>query len=318
MDSLYIGFFHDSTRRGHQCTLRGLEDAYRRSKSTVGFFSADARDDAPPPSTILRLKDDLSPFDAISLDLEFAGHPVLCNALFLLDSATDMTALPWRGGELDRIACLERVGAVDLRPWAFFRTAFNRDIPLLPAPLPQQRGMGSAPARRAILIYNDTALAKSAGPEIRRALDSGEPEFELVEIANTLQRPISQAEWLGSNLQNAAAHFHIGAPPDSVSVGRLIDSMNMRVPCVVFDEARSSYDADLPLKWRRPNYIHDVNVVWISEIRAFGETARAVMNDRTWAQSLTRNGLREVAIFHEQIQNSLLPTNFVENYRVEP
>ncbi|MGO9740835.1 MAG: hypothetical protein ACLPN5_04850 [Roseiarcus sp.] len=318
MDSLYIGFFHDSTRRGHQCTLRGLEDAYRRSKSTVGFFSADARDDAPPPSTILRLKDDLSPFDAISLDLEFAGHPVLCNALFLLDSATDMTALPWRGGELDRIACLERVGAVDLRPWAFFRTAFNRDIPLLPAPLTPHRAASLSTARRVILICNDAAVAKSAGPEIRQAISAAAPEFEVIEVANTLRRPIAQSEWLEANPSHAAAHVHIGAPPDAISVGRLVDSMNMRVPCVVFDHTGSRYDADVSLQWRRPNYIHDVNIVWVSDITTFAETARAVLKDRTWAQSLTRNGLREVAIFHEQIQNSLLPTNFVENYLVEP
>lgn len=314
MESLKVGFFYDSARRDHECTLLGLEDAYRRAESTVATFRGDVQNDAPPPRALSSLDEDLIPFDAISLDLELAAHPVLRQGLFLLDSATDLPAFPWRGGELDGVADLDRVAAVDVRAWAFYRMAFNREIPLLPAPLPMFRALMPANSSRAVLIHNDAALAHSAGPEIRRAIRRAAPDLEIVELANGYRRPASQSAWLKANLHDAAVHIHVGAPPDAASVGRLIDTMNMRVPCVVFDEARMRFDADAPLKWRRPVYVNDVNIVWVASIKAFEEIAQVVVNDRSWGQSLIRNALREVAIFHEQVQNSLLPKKFVDAY----
>jgi len=314
MDSLKVGFFYDSARRDHECTLLGLEDAYRRAEATVSTFRADAQSASPPPRPNTRLDEDLVPFDAIALDLELAEHPILSDALFLLDSATNLTTFPWREGQLDRVACLDRIAAVDIRAWAYFRAAFNREIPLLPAPLPVFRALTPAQSFRAVIIYNDAALAHAAGPEIRRTLRRRAPDLDIFEISNCYRTPIRQSEWLAANLLNAAVHVHLGAPPDAISVGRLIDTMNMRVPCVVFEEARTRFDANAPHKWRRPVYVNDVNSVWVSSMKAFEEIAQVVVGDRSWAQSLTRNALREVAFFHEEVQNSLLPRKFVDNY----
>ena len=314
MDSLKVSLFYDSAQRDHEFTLLGLEDAYRRAESTVACVRADAAGAAPRGPWRSNAGEDLVAFDAISLDIEFANHPILRDSLFLLDSAVNLAAHPWRGGEWDRLACLERVAAIDVRAWAFFRLAFNREIPLLPAPLAVFRGLSMTQARRMALIHNDLALAHSVGPQIRRALRRLEPDFEIVEVTNAYRRPVRQSDWLKANLLNAAVHVHVGAPPDSVSVGRLIDSMNMRVPCVVFDDAHVRIDSDVPIRWRRPVYVNDVNSVWVSTVKAFEDVARVVLRDRSWAQSLTRNALREVAIFHEQVQKSLLPTKFVDAY----
>jgi len=314
MDSLKVGFFYDSARRDHECTLLGLEDAYRRAEATVSTFRADAQSASPPPRPNTPLDEDLIPFDAIALDLELADHPILSNGLFLLDSTTNLMAFPWREGQLDRVACLDRVAAVDIRAWAYFRAAFNREIPLLPAPLPVFRGLSPAQSSRAVIIHNDATLAHAAGPEIRRIIRRRAPDLEICQVSNSYRSPVRQSEWLAANLHNAAVHVHVGAPPDAISVGRLIDTMNMRVPCVVFDEARTRFDTDAPLKWRRPVYVNDVNSVWVSSMKAFEEIAQVVVGDRSWALSLTRNALREVAFFHEEVQNSLLPRKFADNY----
>ena len=126
-----------------------------------------------------------------------------------------------------------------------------------------------------------------------------------------------QSQWLDADLQSASAHLHVGLPCDTVSFGRLIDSMNMRVPCVVFEGGRNPNDFDASIVWRRPVFQCDVHVVGVASIKALGEAVRLVVRDRTWAQHLTRNALREVAIFQEQIQNSLLPAKFVEVYATQ-
>jgi hypothetical protein len=158
------------------------------------------------------------------------------------------------------------------------------------------------------------ALARRSLNEIREAIRRVEPDFAVAEVLNPYQSPMRQSHWIESNLPSASAHLHIGFPPDAASFGRLVDTMNMRVPCIVFEGAQNPRDADTPTLWRRPAYEHDVNVVRVDSIKAFAEALRVVIKDRTWAQHLTRNALREVAIFQEQIQNSLLPTKFVEVY----
>ena len=297
--------------------MLGLEDAYRRARSTSSSFRADARLGGNEPDEAPDATDGFTTFDAISLEPEFSSHPILRESLFLFDSAVDFADYPWRGGEFDEIGRLPRVAALDVRAWSAFSVIFNRDIPLLPAPLAPFRGAVTARTRPIIVIVNDLALAGHALAEIHAALRSAEPDTEVVEVHNPYLSPMRQSEWLGANLQSASVHLHVGLPPDAVSFGRLLDTMNMRVPCVVFEGERNSHDWDGSLVWRRPAYRHDVNVVGVASIKSLGEAVSLVVRDRTWAQHLTRNALREVAIFQEQIQNSLLPAKFVEVYATQ-
>jgi len=314
MDSLRIGFFHDSTKRDHACTLLGLEDAYRRARSTSSSFRADARDGGTAPDAAPDAAEDFTTFDAISLEPEFSRHPILRESLFLFDSAVDFSEYPWRSGEFDEVGRLPRVAALDVRAWSAFSVIFNRDIPLLPAPMAPFRGAVTGRTRPIVVIVNDLALSRRALAEIRAAIRLAEPDTAVVEVLNPYLSPMRQSQWLDADLQSASAHLHVGLPCDTVSFGRLIDSMNMRVPCVVFEGGRNPNDFDASIVWRRPVFQCDVHVVGVASIKALGEAVRLVVRDRTWAQHLTRNALREVMNFQEQIQNSLLPAKFVETY----
>jgi hypothetical protein len=314
MDSLRIGFFYDSRKRDHECTLLGLEDAYRRARSTSSQFRADAGSDGPRVGFGADLADEFTTFDAISLEPEFSRHPVLRESLFLLDSAVDFETYPWRNGEFDEVGFLPRVAALDMRPWSVLSVLFDRAVPILPAPMAPFRGPSGAQSRRVFVIINDFVLAERARVEVDAALRRAEPDIQAMEIVNPYQNPMRQSAWLSANLQTASAHLHIGFPADAASFGRLLDTMNMRVPCVVFEGKQGPHDADAPILWRRPAYEHDVNVVRVHSIKALAEAMRIVLKDPTWAQHLTRNALREVAIFQEQIQNSLLPTKYADSF----
>ena len=314
MDNLNLGFFFDSARRDHAWTLLALEDAYRRAKTTEACFRADAEDETSASRRAAGLYESPVAFDALALDLEFADHPALADALFLIDYAPDVDKPPLSAEALDRIACLPRVAALDVSALAFFRVLFNRDIPLLPAPLAPVLPLAGAPARRVALVIHDLALARAVGADLRRALARIDPHLEIVELARASRAPTPQSAWLAAELHNTLAHVHIGAPADSAAFGRLIDTMNFRAPCVVFEPARLKRDGDVELKWRRPDYQADVNLVWTSSLKAFSEAAAGVLRDRAFAEALVRNGLSEVALFHEQVQNSLLPLKFAETY----
>jgi hypothetical protein len=314
MDSLKIGFFHDSARRDHLFTLSALEDAYRRSRSTSFCFRADATADSKAPQGAREFEDELTLFDAIALEPEFCRHTILRDALFLFDSAVDLASPAWRDGELDDIGDLPRVAALDIRSWALFSETFDREIPLLPAPLGSHRAIPPPPGSRIFLLVNDEALARRVLPEFLTGLMRVDAGVTVAEFRNPYRSPARQSDWLEAPLAGAAAHVHIGQPPDSVSCGRLIDSMNMRTPCVVFDGDTEPLDADVPLLWRRPNYEHEGNLLRPGSVEALIAATRTVVRDAPYAQRLVRNALREVAVFHEQVQNSLLPSLFTETY----
>jgi hypothetical protein len=191
---------------------------------------------------------------------------------------------------------------------------FAREIPLLPAPLAAHRGAVSRAGHRVALIINDVSLHRRIGPEYTTALRRVDPDIAVTEVHNSYLEPMRQSEWLAPALADAGIHVHIGPPAESLSFGRLIDSMNMRAPCVVFDDGAGPIDANAKFVWRRPAYRPGVNLLQAQSLAELAEATLSVARDPAFAQLLVRNALREVAVFHEEVQSSLLPSQFVENY----
>ena len=305
MDSFALNILCDPELRDHEYTLRGLEE----NSLAAGLFTecrtinprtfaleGDAAEAPADPFSLTR---------AISLDLEFADHAELRGALFLLDDATDLMGFSGSPGRLDLFADLPRIAALDVRAWAFYRSILRRDIELLPAPLPGSPGGRPRDSGAVVVLVNDPALAAEIGDEISRIVSWLRPEVEIVDLVNSYRDPAPQRAWRDARLPGAGAHVHIGRPPDTISAGRLIDSMNMGAPCIVFDEAPLARDADVPLRWERPAYANDVNIVQASTIRELSQALSAVLREPTWAQTLRRNAFREVSRFREQLKNAL-------------
>ncbi|MFC0389672.1 hypothetical protein [Muricoccus vinaceus] len=313
MRGLRIGLFSDDERRDHSYSLRGFRDAFERSDHVIGCYDVTPADTVSHERLREALETPFSSFGGIALDTEFGGLPEFAQALFALDCASALNRRDWTETEMDKAASLPRVVALDVRPWSFYRSVFDREVPLLSAPLPSYRGF--APSRRpaVVIINNDLALAGQSLDEVRRAIRSVGGGIEIHEITNGYAAPAPQAAWLDPRLPFAGAHIHIGQPPDTVSAGRLIDSMNMRAPCIVFDDTRAPRDAGVSVPWRTPAGVNDVNMVRTSSISALGTAIRLVLEDRAWSGSLVRNALREVETFQAQFQASFL-RRFTEDH----
>lgn len=306
MRGLRIGLFSDEERRDHGYSLRGFRDAFERSDLVIGCYGVTPSDTVSHERFREALETPFSSFGGIALDTEFGALPGFAQVLFALDGASALNRRDWTEAEMDEAASLARVVAIDVRPWSFYRSVFNREVPLLPAPLPSYRGF--APSRRpaVVIVVNDLALAEQSLEEVRRAVQGAGGGIELHEITNGYAAPAPQSAWLDPRLPFAGAHIHIGQPPDTVSAGRLIDSMSMRAPCIVFDDTRSARDTGVSVPWRTPAYVNDVNMVRTSSISALGAAIRLVLEDRAWSGSLVRNALREVETFQSQFQASFL------------
>ncbi|KAA2211408.1 hypothetical protein [Teichococcus oryzae] len=306
MRDLKVGIFFDGQKADHSYTVLGLKNAFERSATISECFALTPQDEAAHAALQQALAEPLASFDGVVLETDFAALPGCGGMVFLLDDAVRLNQRDWRESELDQVGTLSRVLAADIRAWLFFRDIFRREIPLIPAPLPSYAGYAPHKEQRVALIVNDLSLGEYCHSGIVGAIRSVRPEIDIIEIVNGYRAPAQQSAWLNPRLVNAAAHIHIGHPPDTVSAGRLIDSMNMRAPCIVFDDTFSRRDLGVTVPWRLPNYINDVNIVRTSSLAAFSTAVRVVLQDPAWSRNLIRNAGREVEDFQAQFQNTFL------------
>ena len=306
MRDLKVGIFFDGERADHGYTLLSLRNAFARSTLISASFAVSPQDVAGHVALRQAVAAPLASFDGVVLDPDFAKVPGFNAMVFLMDNAAALNRRVWELDELDAVGALSRVVACDLRAWSFFRGVFRRDIPLIPAPLPSFVGYSSRKEQRVAVITNDLVLAEHCRSGILSAVRTVNPDIEIIEIANAYRAPAPQSVWLNPKLVNAQAHIHIGHPPDTISAGRLIDSMNMRAPCIVFDDTYSQRDLGISVLWRLPEYISDVNIVRVSSLAAFSSAVRVVLQDPAWSRNLIRNAGREVEEFNAQFHQRFL------------
>jgi hypothetical protein len=305
MRDLKIGLFFDDRRADHGYTVLGLRNSFERFALITECFALTPQDQASHSLFRNAVAAPLASLEGIVLDPDLATLPGCGGMAFVMDNALALSTREWKEAELDEVGALRRVLATDIRAWSFFRSIFRREIPLLPAPLPSYITYPTREKRVAIIV-NDLMLAEHCRGGIVATVRSINPKIEIIEITNGYRNPAPQSVWLNPKLINAAAHIHIGHPPDTVSAGRLIDSMSMRSPCVVFDDTFSQHNLGISVNWRLPNYINDVNIIRVSSLAAFGTAIRVVLQDPAWSRNLIRNAGREVEEFQAEFQKTFL------------
>ncbi|MBE9605540.1 hypothetical protein IAI18_11730 [Acetobacteraceae bacterium H6797] len=302
MKDMKVGLFFDGQKSDHSYTVFALRSALLKTNLVSECLEVTPYQEAGHIAFREALSASFMAFDGICLDLEFGRVPGCTSMLFALDGSLGLNAREWTEAELDHAAQIGRIVAFDLRPWSFFRGVLNREVALLPAPLPHFASIPITNRSRVVVIVNSKTLADHYLDGITQSIRAIRPNIEISVIQNLHTAPAPQSAWMDGNLLRADAHLHIGHPPEAISAGRLIDSMNMRAPCIVFDDALAQADSGIALPWRTPQYLNDINIVRSSSMASLGPVIKAVLLDKAWSQNLVRNATREVDAYQTQFQ----------------
>ncbi len=300
MQDLIFGLFHDNAARGHSYTLAGIRDTLERSVNPSLCFELTPSNHETQDAFTRAISRPYVSFQGVVLDFSLHDCPALRPLQFIADDAYVSTDADFDGDDLDNISGLPKLAAFDYRPWAFFKTTLDRDVPLLPAPMPVHRGSSAPEGARIVLIVNDAHLARHCAASIENLIRLEAPDAEIMRITNTPDAPVAQEVWLDARLLNARAHVHIGFPHVALSAGRVIDSMNTRSPCFVFEGAATDADLGVHLSWERPRLVNEVHFMHTSSMSAVPAAIKSILHDRAWSASLVRNASRAVEEFRLQ------------------
>ena len=302
MKDMKVGLFFDGQKSDHSYTVFALRSALIKTSLISDCLEVTPYQEAAHIAFREQLTAPFASFDGICLDLEFGRVPGCSTMLFALDGSLNLNTRTWTEANLDQAALTSRVVAFDFRPWSFFRSILSREVVLLPAPVPHFSNTQTNNRARAVIIVNNKALADHYLDSITQSIRAIRPDIEISVIQNLHNTPAPQSAWMSASLLRADAHLHIGHPPEAISAGRIVDSMNMRSPCIVFDDALSQVDSGIPLPWRTPQYQNDINIVRSSSMATLAPAIKAVLLDKAWSQNLVRNATREVEAYQLQFQ----------------